>query len=47
LALAQAHQQFDERGSLLSADLHKQLVAHIYELLDVASAFRLTTRTTS
>jgi hypothetical protein len=41
LALAQAHQQFDERGSLLSADLHEQLVAH-YELLDAASAFRLT-----
>jgi chromate reductase len=47
LALAQAHQQFDERGSLLSADLHEQLVAHIYELLDAASAFRLTAQTTS
>lgn len=46
LALAQAHQQFDERGSLLSADLHEQLVAHIYELLDAASAFRLAARTT-
>jgi chromate reductase, NAD(P)H dehydrogenase (quinone) len=41
LALAQAHQQFDERGSLLVADLHEQLVTHIYELLDAASAFRL------
>jgi chromate reductase len=39
LALAQAHQQFDERGSLLEADLRKQLVEHIYELLDAASAF--------
>jgi chromate reductase len=39
LALAQAHQRFDERGSLLEADLHKQLVEHIYELLDAASAF--------
>jgi chromate reductase len=47
LALAQAHQQFDERGSLLSADLHEQLVAHIYELLDAAPAFRLTAQTTS
>ena len=47
LALAHAHQQFDERGSLLSADLHEQLVAHIDELLDAASAFRLTAQTTS
>jgi chromate reductase len=47
LLLAQAHQQFDERGSLLSADLHEQLVAHICELLDAASAFRLTAQTTS
>jgi chromate reductase, NAD(P)H dehydrogenase (quinone) len=47
LALAQADQQFDERGSLLAADLHEQLVAHIYELLDAASAFRLAAQTTS
>jgi chromate reductase len=47
LALAQAHQQFDQRGSLLAADLHERLVAHIYELLDAASAFRLAARTTS
>ena len=38
LALAQAHQQFDERGSLLAADLREQLVEHIDELLDAASA---------
>jgi chromate reductase len=38
-ALAQAHQQFDELGSLLEADLHDQLVEHIDELLDAASAF--------
>jgi chromate reductase len=38
LALAQAHQQFDERGSLLASDLREQLVEHIDELLDAASA---------
>jgi chromate reductase len=47
LTLAQAHQQFDERGSLLAADLREQLDEHIYELLDAASAFRLTAQTTS
>lgn len=47
LALAQAHQQFDERGSLLAADLHERLVPHIHELLDAASASRLTAQTTS
>jgi hypothetical protein len=40
LALAQAHQQFDERGSLLAADLREQLVEHIDELLDAAPAVR-------
>jgi chromate reductase len=39
LALAQADQQFDERGSLLASDLREQLVEHIDELLDAASAF--------
>jgi chromate reductase len=39
LALAQAHQQFDERGSLLEADVREQLVEHIDELLDAAAAF--------
>jgi chromate reductase len=39
LALAQAHQQFDERGPLLASDLREQLVEHIDELLDAASAF--------
>jgi chromate reductase len=39
LALAQAHQQFDDRGSLLAADLREQLVEHIEELLDAAAAF--------
>jgi chromate reductase len=38
LALTQAHQQFDERGSLLASDLREQLVDHIDELLDAASA---------
>jgi chromate reductase, NAD(P)H dehydrogenase (quinone) len=46
LALAQAHQQFDERGSLVAADLHEQLVAHIFELLEAASAFRQAAQTT-
>jgi chromate reductase len=34
LALPQAHQQFDEHGSLLAGDLREQLVEHIDELLD-------------
>ena len=38
LALAQAHQQFDDDGSLLAADAREQLVEHIDELLDAASA---------
>jgi chromate reductase len=38
LAVAQAHQQFDERGSLLRSNLREQLVEHIEELLDAASA---------
>lgn len=38
LALAQAHQQFDGHGSLLAADRRIQLVEHIDELLDAASA---------
>jgi chromate reductase, NAD(P)H dehydrogenase (quinone) len=46
LALGQADQQFDEGGSLLAADLHEQLVAHIFELLEAASAFRRATQTT-
>jgi chromate reductase, NAD(P)H dehydrogenase (quinone) len=33
LALAQAHQQFDDDGSLLAADAREQLVEHIDELL--------------
>jgi chromate reductase len=37
LALAQAHQQFDECGLLLAADLRDQLVAHIDELSDAAA----------
>jgi NAD(P)H-dependent FMN reductase len=32
LALAQAHQQFDERGSLLASDVREQLIEHIDEL---------------
>jgi chromate reductase len=40
LALAIAHRQFDERGSLVESDLREQLVEHIDELLDAASAFR-------
>ena len=40
LALAIAHRQFDERGSLVEADLREQLVEHIDQLLDAASAFR-------
>jgi hypothetical protein len=39
LALAQADQQFDERGSLLAADLREQLVEHIHELRDGAATF--------
>jgi chromate reductase len=39
LALPQAHQQFDDLGSLLEADLREQLVDHIDELLVAASAF--------
>jgi chromate reductase len=39
LALPQAHQQFDDLGSLLEADLREQLVEHIDELLVAASAF--------
>jgi chromate reductase len=38
LALAQAHQQFDERGSLLASGLREQLVDRIDELLDAAPA---------
>jgi NAD(P)H-dependent FMN reductase len=34
LALAQAHQQFDELGALLAADLYE----HLDDLLDAASA---------
>jgi len=40
LVLAIAHRQFDERGSLVESDLREQLVEHIDELLDAASAFR-------
>jgi chromate reductase len=39
LALPQAHQQFDELGSLLEAALREQLVEHVDELLDAASSF--------
>jgi chromate reductase len=39
LALPQAHQQFDDLGSLLEADLREQLVERIDELLVAASAF--------
>ena len=50
LALAHAHQQFDGRGSLLAGDLREQLIEHVDELLDAATAFRPTaqaiTRTT-
>ena len=40
LALAIAHRQFDERGSLVESDLREQLVEHIDALLDATSAFR-------
>jgi chromate reductase, NAD(P)H dehydrogenase (quinone) len=36
LALAQAQQQFDGRGSLLASDLREQLLEHVDELLDTA-----------
>jgi chromate reductase len=38
LTLAQAHQQFDARGSLLASELREQLAEHIDELLDAATA---------
>jgi chromate reductase len=39
LAVPHAHQQFDQLGSLLEADLRDQLVEHVGELLDAAAAF--------
>jgi chromate reductase, NAD(P)H dehydrogenase (quinone) len=44
LALAHAHQQFDEHGSLLECSLREQLVEHVDELLAAATAFRLVAR---